>query len=167
MNTKPDDRQHDAAQDIINNFDFMKVIDWSTDPFGIDFAWLNPQETPIVQAYSGLAGYSPSRWHITSGPALRRIVQGDSLSSGTDQGITESWARDRFPQICKKGGEEGVTLLHDIRKYGNHTEAAIRDIVLFLEQQPETSPLSTKELSALAFVVVAIQGPRTKTQSAT
>jgi len=159
MKTTMDDRQNDAAQDVINNFDFMKVIDPSTDPFGIDFAWLNPPETPLEQAYTRLSGYSPSRWYIASGPALRKILQADTLSSGTDRQITESWVRDRFPRICKKVGDEGVTLLHDIRKYGNHTEAAIRDIVLFLEQQPETSPLSTDELSALAFAVVAMHGP--------
>ena len=163
MNTKPDDRQHDAAQDIINNFDFMKVVDPTTDPFGLDYMWLKV-ETPFDEAFDGLVGYSQQRWHAAAGPGLRRVANSDSMACGTDEQLLEDWAKNRFRTLCLKAGESGKELLRLIEKYGDESRGIVQDVDRFLEQQPELAELDTREQVALAFIVIALHGPKRKSE---
>ena len=136
-------------------------LDPATDPFGMNYEWLNSPQSPFDQAYDQLVNEPSEKWYRSAGSVMRTIALADTMAGGTDEQVLVAWAKERFSSICKAGGEEGEGLWRMLKRHGDQSRAFVEDVSRFLEHQPELVELDAAQRVALALIVIAQHGSTT------
>lgn len=157
------DTTSETIRNLLKDSTFEELgIDLKTDPFGRNYDWLRTPQTPFERAYDELVNADPSRWHAAAGKAVRSAALGDSMASSTDEAVLETWVKDRFPALCKQAGDDGTGLFRLVKRYGDATRGMVAEVESFLAQQTELAELTHQERVAVAFMIIAQHGPKTK-----
>jgi len=156
--------ENDIIQDTIRSLRFEDMkLDRASDPMGMDYEWLTGPQTPFDEAYNQLVNYSALRWQATVGPAMRRLASRDTMFSGNQEMLLDTFVNDRFPRLCEEAGEEGFKLMKLLKKYGDRSRGVVEEVDRFLSRQSELTELSRPERIALALIVIDRYGPKPQT----
>lgn len=122
-------------------------LDPATDPFGMGYAWLDPEDT-FAGVYAAVAGRFPSDVSRTSATEFRRLNPAGGLASGTDQQLFEAWVRDGFVTLCRSSGGD---LLDRISLAPGPSADLTREVTAVLRRLPGFDELDPSAQVAIAF----------------
>ncbi len=130
-------------------------LDPATDPFGQNYAWLNPPSDPYDAAFDTLVGKTSAEWYEIGGDVLRRVILGGLMASGSDDEIYLKWASKDFKSICIASGEDGIEL---IEMLDSGSSGMCKDIVYeaakILEAQPHFADLTNEQRVIAAMIAL-------------
>ena len=133
----------------------LPPVDPATDPFGQNYAWLNPSSDPYDTAYDTLGGKTPAEWYELGGDTLRRTVLGGSSAFGSDDEIYLKWAGNEFKRICIASGEDGVELIDMLSLgYSGMCRDTVYEAATMLETQAGFSDLTTEQRVIAAMIAL-------------
>lgn len=138
----------------------LPPLDPATDPFGMDYAWLNPPNHPYDAAFEEFQGHTLTALYHVGGDELRRIVAGGSQSLDHDNNLYRAWVREGFTEMCRSAGEDGAELVEllQFEEGGIACEVAF-EVACLLEVQSSFANLTSELRMIAALIVMKILKP--------
>ena len=138
-------------------------LDPKSDPFGMDYEWLEPSRdsTDFVELYAAVLSQPSSERRRIASAAVRRTALTGSLAGGTDDQVFQKWLGQGFVGLCHEVGPTGVELLANIRKDTEVLSERVRGILtLFRETLPKGSFTSEEEITIASAIIHALKLPQ-------
>lgn len=133
----------------------LPPLDPATDPFGQNYDWLDAPSHPYDSAFDALISKTPAEWFELGGDALRRVVLGGSMVSGSDDEIYLNWARKDFEDICIASGEDGTDLIEMLNSgHSGLCNAVVYEAAKILETHPAFADLTNEQRAIAAMIAL-------------
>lgn len=139
----------------------LEPLDPASDPFGMNFEWLEPREdpTPFDLAFTAIATAHPEERFAHVAGDLRTVALDGSLASGTDHEIIGAWAQQNFALLCQAHGQPGTELLAWITTETVPTRDLVTAVHDFLGTQVDFADWDSEKRIAAAMVIMdALRG---------
>ena len=131
-------------------------LDPRTDPFGMNFRWLDPIESTdrFELAFQAVATTHPERRFAKVASELRQVALRGVLAVGTDREVIEKWSRVNFTSRCRAEGESGDELVAWITAETIPTRELIAAVYGFLERQNDFAAWEPEKRLAAAMAIM-------------
>lgn len=136
----------------------LEPLDPASDPFGMNFDWLEPREdpTPFDSAFAAIATAHPDERFAHVAGDLRTVALDGSFASGTDREIIVQWAQQNFVLLCRAQGRPGNELFAWIATEAVPTRDLITAVHDFLGTQVDFADWDSEKRIAAAMVVMDV-----------
>lgn len=131
----------------------------STDPFGLEYAWLATPLSPFDGAFEKFEGMPVTERLSKAGPELIAVITKEA-ATGVSEAEVQSWVHEEFASYCRSLGMNGEDLLEMIDQHGVINDIMVRDVLTVLEGHPMITGLSFEQRVALAMICIDVLAPK-------
>ena len=129
----------------------IPVLDPATDPFQMNYEWLEPV-SDVAEILPTCLQADPQSRLKQAAHQMRSIATGGLLAGGTDQDIFVEWVNGAFMAQCSADGADHI--LEGFRQKRDVTAEVVESIIGILDKRPRFSTFSIEDKVNIAIAIL-------------